>query len=314
MEQFQVVLNQVIIFLIITAVGFIAVKVKVLNDEGLTVVSRLFTKIVLPFFLFTNTVNGTTRTEILDNLYIIPISLAVYVVIIFVSRLLARLLRLGTTRARLFSLAYTFGNVGFVGIPVLLALFGHSVMMYVAVFTVVDQLLIWTYGFSLSYPEGTKFRFEAKTLKNMLNPPLISVLLAILFVLLDIRPFGVLEDAFLTLASASTPLPFIYLGGMIALSDMKKSLRHYEFYIGIAVKMVIIPVIAFVILRAIGIHYELAMTTTVLIALPALAIAPILARTNNSDEEYATASVIITTLASLVTLSIVSYLTSVVLK
>ena len=314
MEQFQIVLNQVIIFLIITAIGFIAVKVKVLNNDGLTVVSKLFTKIVLPFFLFTNTVNGTTRTEIFENLYIIPISLAVYAVIILVSQLLAKLLKLDKTRARLFSLAYTFGNVGFIGIPVLLALFGQKVMMYIAVFTVVDQLLIWTYGFSLSYPEGTKFKLESKALKNMLNPPLISVLLAIICVLLDIRPVGLLNNAFMTIASASTPLPFIYLGGMIALSDMKKSLRHYEFYIGIAVKMVIIPVIAFIVLQAIGIDYELAMTTTVLIALPALAIAPILARTNSSDEEYATASVIITTLSSLVTLSIVSYLTSVVFK
>ena len=314
MEQFQIVLNQVIIFLIITTIGFIAVKAKVLDNNGLTVVTKLFTKLVLPFLLFTNTVNGTTRAEIISNLYIVPICLAVYVVLIFVSQLLSRLLRLGATRGRLFALATTFGNVGFIGIPMLLALFGQKVMMYVAVFTVVDQILIWTYGFALSYPEGTKFRLEAKALKKMFNPPLVSVLLALIFVLLDIRPFPVMNDAFMTLAAASTPLPFIYLGGMVALSDMKKSLRHYEFYIGIAIKMIIIPIAAFLVLRALGVHNELAMTTTIIIALPSLAIAPMLARTNGSDEEYATAVVVITTLSSLVTLSIVSYITSVVLK
>ena len=314
MEQFQIVLNQVLIFMIITAIGFIAVKAKVLNDDGLTVVSKLFTKLVLPFLLFTNTINGTTRAEIFKNLYVIPIILAVYVVLILVSQLLVRVLRIGVTRGRLFALSNTFGNVGFVGIPMLLALFGQRVMVYVAMFTLVDQLLIWTYGFSLSYPEGTKFRLEIKALKNMINPPLIAVLLAIVFVLLNIRPFTVLNNAFLTVAAASTPLPFIYLGGMIALCDMKKALRHYEIYIGIVVKMVIIPIGVFIALRAIGIHYELATTTAVIIALPSLAIAPILARTNNSDEEYATAAVILTTLASLVTLSVVSYLTSVVFR
>ena len=314
MEQFQIVLNQITVFLIITAVGFIAVKTKVLDDTGLTVITKLFTKLVLPFLLFTNTVNGTTRAEILNNLHIIPISIAVYVVLILVSQLLARLLKLDKTHARLFALANTFGNVGVIGIPMLMALFGQKVMMYIAVFTVVDMLVIWTYGFALSYPGDIKFRLEIKALKNMINPPLVSVLLALIFVLLDIRPFSMLNNAFVTIAAASTPLPFIYLGGMIAVCDIKKSLSHYEFYIGIAVKMVIIPIIAFLVLRAIGVNDELVMTTTIIIALPPLAITPMLARMNNSDEEYATASIVITTLASLITLSFVSYLTSVVLK
>ena len=313
MEQFQIVLNQVIIFLVITAVGFIAVKAKALNDDSLTVVTRLFTKIAIPFLLFTNTVNGTTRAEVLENLHIIPISLAVYATLILVSRLLSKVLRLELSRARLFSLSNTFGNVGFIGIPMLLALFGQGVMTYIAVFTVVDQVLIWTYGFALSYPASKKFRLEPKALKNMLNPPLVSVLIALIFVFLDIRPFAVLNDAFLTIAAASTSLPFIYLGGMVALCNIKKFLRYYEFYIGIVIKMVILPIIAFLVLRSIGFDSELAMTTTILIALPSIAIAPMLARTNGSDEEYATAAVIITTLASLVTLSVVAFLTSVVL-
>lgn len=313
MEQFQIVLNQVVIFIVITAIGFIAVKARVLDDGGLTVITKLFTKITLPFLLFTNTVNGTTRDALAANLYIIPISLGAYAVLIIVTRLLARILKLERARARLFALANTFGNVGFIGIPVLLAVFGQRVMIYVAVFTVVDQILIWTYGFSLSCPGENACRLELKTLKNMISPPIVAVLLALIFVLLDIRPFGVLNDAFVTVSAASTPLPFIYLGGMIALSDMKKFLKHYEFYIGIAVKMVIIPLLLFLILRATGIPADLVTTTTILVALPSISIVPMLARANGSDEEYATAAVIVTTLVSLITLPFVSYLTSVVL-
>lgn len=313
MEQFQIVLGQIVIFMIITVIGFIAVKAKVLNNDGLTVVTKLFTKITLPFMLFTNTVNGTTRAEIFDNMYIVLISLGTYVVLIAVSWLLVKLLRLRGDRGRLFALANTFGNVGFIGIPLLLALFGQKVMMYVAVFTVVDQVLIWTYGFALSCPSGTKMRFEVKTLKNMLNPPLVAVLLALVFVLLDLRLPTVVNDAFLTVAAASTPLPFIYIGGMIAICDMKKFVRYYELYVGVAVKMVIIPIIVFLVLRALKINDVLAMTTMLIVALPSIAITPMLARANGSDEEYATAAVIITTLLSLVTLSLVSYLASVVL-
>jgi len=47
-----------------------------------------------------------------------------------------------------------FGNVGFIGIPIISSLFPQKGMLYIALFTIVDQLLLWTLGLSLTSKNG----------------------------------------------------------------------------------------------------------------------------------------------------------------
>lgn len=316
MAQFQIVLNQVIIFLIVILIGISAVKLKFLGDDALTVISRLFSNVTLPFMLFVNTVAGATRSDLISNFYVILIPIAIYAVLIPLSLLMVKILHIGGNQGRILRMCMTFGNVGFVGIPVISAIYGAKAMLYAAIFCIVDQLLVWSYGVSLSYPVDAvqpRKRFDIRSLKNLLNPPLIATVLSLIVVLLDVRLPDVVMQAFTSVSSACMPLPFIYIGCVIALHDIRGFVKHWEFYVVILVKMIAFPVAAFLLMRALHLPDDLVGTVTVICGLPALGMGPMLARANGSDEEYATANNIITTLACLVTLTLVSYITTVLL-
>lgn len=313
MDQFTAVLNQVFIFCIIIAIGFLAIKFKFIQRSALPVLTMLFSRVIVPFILFVNTVNGATRADLKSHLYLSGVYVCVFIVLITVAKVMPKILRLKGNRAPLFSLAFMFGNVGFIGIPLLLSVFGQRVMIYVTMYAIVDQAIFWTYGYSLTFPVDNKLKFSPGTLVKMINPPLIAIILAIVLILLDVKVPPILDRAFTTVSNSGAALPFLYIGGMLASLDIKSIVKHFEFYAGIAVKMIILPICLFIIMKAIGIDRDAAVASAILFGLPTLALVPMLASANGSDVEYATSVVLVTTIASLFTLTLISYLTTMVL-
>ncbi|MCL1828946.1 MAG: AEC family transporter [Oscillospiraceae bacterium] len=314
MEQFSIVLNQTGIFFIIILTGFGIIRFKLVPEDSLPVISKLFTRVILPFVIFINNVNGASRADVINYSYLLLVSICMYAALTIIARIMPKALKLKGNRASLFSLSNTFGNVGFIGIPLLLAVYGQRSMIVVAMYSIADQFLLWTYGFSLTFPEDNKLKFSVKTLKNTLNPALTAVILSLVIIMLDIDLPKIINQSFITVANAGTALPFLYIGGMVATSKVQKLLKFREFYVGIAVKMIILPICAFCIMSAAGFEAEIIGTTVILIGLPAVGMMPMLAGANGSDAEYATAAVIVTTLASLVTLTLVSYITGTVIQ
>lgn len=310
MDQFFIVLNQIGIFFILILVGVICVKVKLLNGDSLVTVSKLVMRVALPALIFVNTADGATRQGLFESLLIVPIAAAGYVVLHLLSGLLIRIFRLTGDRAKVFRAIVMFGNVGFMGIPLVLALYPESAMLYISLYTIVDQGLFWTYGVSLTKPalrEGEqKAPFSLKGLKNLLSPALLAILLATALVLIGIRLPRVVISALDKLAGASMPMSLIYIGGMLAMTDVRRVLKCRELYAEILLKMLVVPIAAFVVMKLLGIPGDMAGTMTFLLGLPAINVVAMLAKTNGSDGEYAVCAVMLTTIACLLTLPLVS--------
>jgi len=313
MAQFTAVLDQVLLFFIIMIIGFLAVKANFLARDSLPVITKLFARVIVPFILFVNTVNGATREDVIKNFYLSGIYLCVFITVIVIARVLAKLLRLKGNKAPLFAVANSFGNVGFVGIPLLVSVFGQGAMLYVTMYAFVDQFIFWTYGYTMTFPVDNKLKFKPKTLVNMINAPIIAMILSIVLIMFNLKVPALLDKAFTSMAVSGTALPFLYIGGMLATLNIKKLLKNYEFFIGTSMKMIIVPVCLFLVLRAIGLEHETAVASALLFGLPTVSLIPMLASANGSDAEYGTAAVLINTVASLFTLTIVTYLTNIVL-
>ena len=310
MDQFYIVLNQIGVFFILIVAGVICVKVRLLNAESLVTVSRLVMKVALPALIFVNTADGATRQGLFESLLVVPIAAAGYVVLYLLAALIVRLFRLTGDRARVFRAILMFGNVGFMGIPLVAALYPDSAMLYISLYTIVDQGLFWTYGVSLTKPAPRggerKEPFSLKGLKNLLSPALAAILLATALVLAGIRLPRVVVSALDKLAGASMPMSLLYIGGMLAMTDVRKVLKCGELYAGIGLKMLVLPVAAFALMQLLGVPGDMAGTMTFLLGLPAINVVAMLAKTNGSDGEYAVCAVMLTTIACLLTLPLVS--------
>ena len=307
MDQFFIVLNQIGIFLILIILGIVAVKFGILDEHSLGSVSKLVMRMALPAYIFINTAEGATRQGLAESLMVIPLAIALYLMLFLLSLLLEKVFHLKGNRGHVFRAIVMFGNVGFMGIPLVVELYPDTALLYISLFTILDQGLFWTYGVSLTKPVSEqKEKISLKNLKNLLSPALIAIVGATVLVLLNVHLPKLLTTTLSKLGAASMPLSLLYIGGMLSMTDVRKVLRCGELYAEIGLKMLVLPIVFFLVMKLCQVPADMAGTMTFLTGLPAINMVAMLAKNNGSDGDYAVCAVMMTTLACLITLPLVS--------
>ena len=307
MTYFTIVLGQIFIFIIYAVIGILAVKTKILDKEGLGVLSRFITRIALPLLIFTNTINGATREQFLGAVPIMLATVLMYLLLYLLALVLARISKLQGNEKNVYRACSIFGNNGFMGIPIVSALFPEQGLLYIALFTVVDQMVLWTTVVTLTAPvEQQNGMCFSDKVKKMINPATVGIVLAVLGIFLNVKLPAALNTALTKTGAISTPLAMIYLGGIFCYTDIPKYLKKAEIYATVLLKMCLFPIAFFYLLKLIpGITQDIAVTMSVLSALPTMTFVAMLAQIQKSADEYSAGMIFVTTLFSIVTLPLV---------
>lgn len=306
MEYFQIIFNQIFIFVIYILIGIIAVKTTVICQKDLQTISSVIIKVTMPIMLFRNTLYGATKEQFIQTMPFLVLTIVMYLCLYLIFFTMAEIFRLKGDMAKVYRATSMFGNVGFMGIPIITALFPKEGMLYIALFTVVDQLLLWTLGVQLTTPGiGGKSSLakKIKKAKKMLNPSTVAIILAMIGVFSGIvLPTGI-DTALEKVGNITSPLALIYLGGLFCFTNMKDSVRRKEFYGTVLIKMLLFPFCFYQISGFFwGIDDHMRFAITVLSAMPSMSSVAMLAEAQNSEGSYSACEVFLTTLCSVVTL------------
>lgn len=307
MNYFSIVLEQIEIFVVYILIGIFAVKLHFLDREKLGVLSGCITKILLPLLIFTNTISGTTREEFLSSSIIILLAIVLYFVLYFVTAILTRILKLDVHHQNIYRACTMFGNCGFMGIPIITALYPEQGGLYIAMYTVIDQLALWTVGIDLTAPVNNTESFTiSQRFHKMINPATVAILAGVFVVLSGIQLPSVVITALSKTGAAASPLAMVYLGGIFCYINLFDYLKLKEVYMTVVVKMLLMPVIVYTVLCKIpAINHNITVTISILCALPTMSSVAMIAETQHSDSDYAAGFIFVTTLISIITLPVV---------
>lgn len=310
MNYFSIVVGQIGMFIIYALIGIIAVKRNILNRDGLNMISRMITRILLPLMLFTNTVNGTTKEEFIESAWMMLAAVVYYLALYAVGFCLKKAFRKTGDEGNVYHACTTFSNIGFMGIPVVMALFPERGILYITLFTVVDMTVLWTFGVNLTLPIDGGIRYTpVQKLKKMINPCTISIFLSVLVVFTGIKVPDLLNTAFTKTGAATTPFALIYLGGVFCYVNILDYVKKSEIYGSVLVKQVILPIVLLVIFRHFpGLTEEMAVTLAILSAMPTMTTIAMLAQNQKSAGDYAAGMIFLTTVLSVITLPFVCFL------
>ncbi len=308
--QLDIVINQIIIFAILMAIGFIAVKAKALNKDALNALSKLIVMIILPALIFSIIAgSGITSTDFLANgAFAIGVALC-YTLLIISGIVMSRLLKLEGKTANIYMSLATFGNMGFMGIPLLLGIFKDPVVQVcIAVYTVIDMALLWTYGVYLCSRHQDNSN-PLSAIKNIINPTTVALAIAIIVMAVRLPVPDLLMGTISGVGNTSKYLTLIYIGGVLAFVSLNKIATKSNIIVLTVVKMLALPVIVFFLL---GFFLPLEPRTilTLIVGLPGMTTIAMIASNYQSDVEYATEIIFVTTLASLITIPLVFTITS----
>lgn len=118
-----------------------------------------------------------------DSAYILVVCLLILAIIFAISFPVAKLIKLPKTKQYLTVFMLLFGNTGFIGIPVIKALYGTDAVFYAAIVELINDILIFTVGIlliQLSAGANLKVGF-----KQFINPGLIGVIIGLVLFLLE---------------------------------------------------------------------------------------------------------------------------------
>ena len=182
MASFLIITSQMIQFFLILASGYMLAHLKIIHEDILGSLSGIIAKLLLPAYIFHSTYNGATKSQVLEGIPVLALSACMYLALIIIFNLLAKCLKLYGEREKVFQALFVFGNIGFVGIPLIQVLYTENGMVYVALFSLIDQLLLWTYGIWLT----DTYSIKKFNLHNFMNPAVISILLSTGCILADV--------------------------------------------------------------------------------------------------------------------------------
>ena len=340
MDTLNILITQLGMFVIYILAGILLIRTKVLNRENMEVVSRLVIKLALPVMIFTNTVNGVDKEMLFHSLSILGIAFFMYLCLFGLSFLSGKLFHLQGDHQQLYSAMSAFGNIGFMGIPIVTSIFPERGMLYISVFTMIDQLMLWTVGVGLTSKAGDRVekvseiqsscgqvKADRKNVavgrsatdrtvdkrvsfdfKKLINPVTVAIVLSLIFILAGIQLPEILNTAFSKIGATATPLAMIYLGGVFACMDVRKYVSKLDYYGIVVIKMLIFPVIFYLIQGLLPISAEIRMTMTLTSAMPVMSSVVMMANAYGTDGDYAMGGILVTTVCSIVTLPLVYWI------
>lgn len=196
----QILLQQTIIMFLLMMLGLLLSRRGMITEQGSRDLSNVLLYAVIPCVILRSYMSEFS----MDKLRAMGVS-AVIAVIAFIASIGVAYLTCGT-RHRIENFAVAFGNAGFIGIPLVTAVFGAEAAFYVVSYSTLVNLLQWTYGIVII--SGKKETINLKMV--FVNPVFISMVIGlILFVTQPTLP-SVVTGTIGYIADANTALAMIH--------------------------------------------------------------------------------------------------------
>ena len=292
--------------MLIIALGYI-LKKTIADDSWTDVLNKLAVYLLFPALIF----SGMMKVKV-DTFNDFSFIYANFFLLLFViATLYFGLKKLGfsKTLVNTYVIVVFFGNVGYLGFPILSSLmpgFEGVISMHIALYT----FILFTFGIAiLEFSVHQKLSFSIAT-DALKNPLLISVLLSIFLLSFKITlPFEILKTIDI-LAGGATPIILLSLGIFLA-REFPKDLEYRHIAGLVFLKLIVMPMLFFGYFLFAGGGEVLSIS--VLEASMPIAVTPfILAQIYPMKKELIAISIVISCFLSIVTLPIFIFLVGVV--
>jgi malate permease and related proteins len=314
MVQSEIILNQILILGLIALIGVIAAKAGIINESLKEGIASLVFNITLPLLILSSFTSLDITMELLRNgLLVIIMSFVALFLLLFTGRLSSMIQRLKQETSAIHVLHTAFGNTVFLGFPLMNALFpGGEALFYATLFYLAANAVMWTIGVNLLNYNAPPS--PGQKLRNLLNPNTIAFFAGVVFMLTRVSLPSVINIPVTGLGETTSYLSMLYIGSMLAHSDIRSVIRRRPAYLLSINKMVISPVLLIILFRILLDFLSLridpvAFTVVIMQAgTPCMTIIVVLAKKFRADDTHAMENVFISTIMSLFTLPLLYWL------
>lgn len=297
---------QILVLFLILLIGFLIYRLKVIDDQMISGLTRLVMDVTLPAMVIISMNYDFSREILKESVEIFLLSLILYGVMWLLSMGVTKVLKSGPRPASVYQFMLIFPNTIFMGYPVIGAIYGKLGIFYASIFNLTFNLMAFTLGiwlFRRNEGQGLKLNW-----KLFLTPGIIGTLLGYLVFLTSFNIPYPIHRALELIGGMTTPISMLVVGALMGRTRIKEIWQNGQTYVIAFVRLIFIPLATLAVLRFIPMSPEMLGVTVVLMGMPSAANTAMFASRYGGDAELASRGVFITTLFSIVTIPAVVFL------
>lgn len=301
--EFSHIFGQMVVLFFCVIVGYGANRLGLMDGELNRGLSALVLKVTAPAMILASVMTGDELPGLGEVGAVLAVSLISYTLSFALAFLVPKLLRAPAERAGVLRFMIVFGNVGFMGFPVVAAVFGDSAVFYASMFNMPFNLLVYTVGALMVSGGKGDLKLDWKLLAS---PCVLASAAALLIALVRIPIPAVVGQSLDLLGQVTTPAALMVIGSTLAQLPLKSVLGGPRVWAAGAVRLVGFPVLLWFILRPFVVSELILGIAVVIGGMPVASMGTMMCIQYGGDQKLASQGTFVTTLCSVLTIPLLA--------
>ena len=294
-----VLIEKMALLVILLALGYLCARLKLVGPEFNKGLSKLVINVFLAGMILSSVINKKlemTGGDIAFGLLMMTLSMLICLGLGWLS---PKLLRIKDGDKGMYRMLSAFMNNGFVGFPLVAAVYGENAVFFASLSNIPFNLLLYTVGvmFLQKGDKNTKF-----SIKSVINVPIVATLIAVVIFAFEIPMPKLVDDVADTVSAATVPLSMMCVGLSLGSVSLKEALLQPRLYGISLVRLIICPLTVWLVLRMFITNPVILGTIVLLAACPSAIICTILGIQYGRDGVESSEAIFISTMLSMITI------------
>lgn len=302
-DQAEHAFTQMLMLLIITAVGYACTRLGYLDFRTKDKLTKLLMNVALPCMIVASAA-GVDATQIGSQAMLaFVLGVLQFFLLLACGYAFAAAFRTTGAQRGTYIIMSTCTNTSFVGIPVAAAIFGDDVTIFCSVFIMAMSLLFFSMGVPLAAGAGgtaaqTPRERVVAGLRAATSPMTFAALLALVLAATGVQLPGAVQGSIELIGNITAPLAMLIVGVIVSSMRPREFLGELRLYPFILIRQVIVPLAVYFALSVVVDNAMILGMFTVMFAMPTGSMASMFAAASGCDERLAARGTVLSTLAS----------------
>lgn len=296
----MILLKQMLIFFFVMLLGYYTARKGIMDDKVCKSISWIVINIANPALIISGSLTKNTISTA-GILSATVLAATVFLILILIAEFLLPIFPFPKKELGVYKVMLVFSNIGFMGFPILAAIYGVSAFMYASIFLIPFNMLIYTYGIICMGAKKEKI-----SLSKIFNVGVLACILSFIISLMRIPVANMAVNAIQMLSNLTAPLSMMVIGASFVHIKLKELVSDWRMVLFCAIRLIVIPFIGMWAIKGVISDHVLWGVCLVVLAAPAGSMSVMLAQQYDGKSiEPATKGVALTTLLSVITMPLV---------
>ena len=301
LELFLIAFIAVAVLLVTAVPGYLLIKKKMIGEDCISGFSKVMLYVCQPCLAVYSFQTAEYSPEKLGELGLFALLSVTIMIVMLSGTYLVLRKKCKDPVYRIMTIATSFSNCAFFGIPVIEALMPEQageMIVYTTVFAVVMNIAGWTVG-SAIISQNPKYMSPKKI---FLNPATLGTAVALVLFITGVPIQADFGNMITILGKMCSPLSMLIMGMRLATMKFAPMFTDLRVYFTVAVKQLVMPAVAFLMVVFLPFAPEFRAAFFIICACPAASVVLNFAEIVGEGQREAANTVLLSTILSIVTI------------